>query len=190
MASVNDNLFTTRFGRVRTRFTGVGLAGLVFEDEPEELVEQSVGDAAGEVWHREVETARERRRGRALGDSAAHEAFLEWVSTFGHMDAAAKWRSLDLEGTDFQKSVWRALLEIPFGAHRSYGQIAADLGRPDASRAVGSAVGANPVSLLVPCHRVLPATGKPGNYRWGAARKRALLDAEQESGSDLCSLLQ
>ena len=56
--------------------------------------------------------------------------------------------------------------------------------------AVGSAVGANPVSLLIPCHRVLPGSGRSGNYRWGADRKLALLDAEQESGSDLCSLFK
>jgi len=126
----------------------------------------------------------------AAGDPAFREAFLEWLVHFEAADVATKWGYLDLAGTDFQKSVWRRLLEIPYGGRTSYGQIAAEVGRPGASRAVGSAVGANPASLLVPCHRVLPSTGKSGNYRWGAHRKLALLDAEQDSGSDLRALFE
>ena len=86
---------------------------------------------------------------------------------------------LDLRGTDFQKSVWAALLEIPKGQTRTYGEIASKIGRPMASRAVGTAVGENPVSLLVPCHRVVQASGGIGNYGWGVDIKRNLLLEEE-----------
>ena len=122
-------------------------------------------------------------------DSKQTKAFCRWFRSFQDLAPERKWQALDLGGSDFQRSVWRALLEIPHGGTTTYGAIAEDLGRPRASRAVGSAVGANPVAILVPCHRVLPRTGKPGKYRWGANRKRALLDAERESGSDLQILI-
>jgi AraC family transcriptional regulator of adaptative response/methylated-DNA-[protein]-cysteine methyltransferase len=82
---------------------------------------------------------------------------------------------LDPGGTEFQREVWTALRRIPRGATRSYGELAAELGRPGAARAVGQAVARNPLAVLVPCHRVLPATGGPGGYRWGSQRKSALL---------------
>lgn len=88
---------------------------------------------------------------------------------------------LDLHGSAFQRGVWQALLEIPFGRTVTYGDIAEKIGRPKAARAVGSAVAANPVSLLVPCHRVLPVSGKPGNYAWGAGVKKILLEIEAQS---------
>ena len=85
---------------------------------------------------------------------------------------------LMVRGTNFQIQVWRALLRIPQGALTSYGRLAALLERPSAARAVGNAVGANPVSYLIPCHRVINALGTSGNYRWGETRKRALLSWE------------
>ncbi len=85
---------------------------------------------------------------------------------------------LHLRGTNFQVQVWRALLRIPPGKVASYGSLATLLGKPAAARAVGSAVGANPVSLLIPCHRVIRSNGQIGQYRWGAGRKRALLGRE------------
>ncbi|MFQ5971629.1 MAG: methylated-DNA--[protein]-cysteine S-methyltransferase [Alphaproteobacteria bacterium] len=82
---------------------------------------------------------------------------------------------LVLRGTPFQLKVWEALLRIPFGTVVSYGDLAARLGRPDAQRAVAGAVARNPVSWLIPCHRVLRATGAITGYRWGPERKRAIL---------------
>jgi methylated-DNA-[protein]-cysteine S-methyltransferase len=81
-------------------------------------------------------------------------------------------------GTDFQMRVWKELLKIPAGRVWSYGKIAAAAGRPRAVRAVGSAVGSNPLAPLVPCHRVLPAGGGLGNYGGGAAVKQRLLELE------------
>ncbi len=83
-----------------------------------------------------------------------------------------------VRGTNFQVQVWRALLTIPPGALRSYGQLAESIGRPQAARAVGTAVGHNPVALLIPCHRVIQNSGALGGYRWGLSRKAALLAAE------------
>jgi AraC family transcriptional regulator of adaptative response/methylated-DNA-[protein]-cysteine methyltransferase len=80
-----------------------------------------------------------------------------------------------VRGTAFQVRVWRALVQIRPGMLVSYGQLAAALGNPAAARAVGTAVGRNPVSYLIPCHRVIRATGVVGDYRWGQVRKRALL---------------
>ena len=85
---------------------------------------------------------------------------------------------LHLRGTNFQIKVWEALLQIPNGAVATYEQIAARIGSPRAVRAVGTAVGHNPVAVLIPCHRVLRKDGKFGNYRYGSARKKALLFSE------------
>jgi methylated-DNA-[protein]-cysteine S-methyltransferase len=86
---------------------------------------------------------------------------------------------LDLSrGTAFQQSVWQALLNIGAGTHQSYGQLAARLSKPQAVRAVGAAVGRNPVSIIVPCHRVLGSTGQLTGYAGGLERKRALLQLE------------
>ncbi|HEY83051.1 MAG TPA: methylated-DNA--[protein]-cysteine S-methyltransferase [Dehalococcoidia bacterium] len=85
---------------------------------------------------------------------------------------------LDLRGTIFQRQVWEFLQEIPYGETRSYGQIARALGHPAASRAVGRAIGTNPVSIIVPCHRVIGAGGELVGYGGGLERKRALLDLE------------
>lgn len=86
--------------------------------------------------------------------------------------------NLDLRGTEFQRDVWQALLHIPKGQVISYGEVANDIGRPKASRAVGTAVGDNPVSLVVPCHRVVQASGGLGNYGWGVALKKKILKYE------------
>lgn len=84
-----------------------------------------------------------------------------------------------LLGTPFQLDVWKALLNIPFGGTSTYGTLAAEIGRPKAFRAVGSAVGDNPIFFAIPCHRVLPASGGVGNYYWGPEIKKALLDWEK-----------
>jgi len=82
--------------------------------------------------------------------------------------------SLYVKGTNFQVAVWRALLQIEPGSINSYAQVAAAVDRPKASRAVGTAIGANPVGFLIPCHRVLQQSGKIGGYRWGETRKHAI----------------
>lgn len=126
----------------------------------------------------------------------ADELYGTWANAeFLRNDKAAKKRIVEifakktagripvfLSGTAFQVEVWRALVNIPRGIVATYSQIASAVGNPGAARAVGSACGANPVAWLIPCHRVIRATGGAGGYRWGAERKRAMLAAEAGEG--------
>jgi AraC family transcriptional regulator of adaptative response/methylated-DNA-[protein]-cysteine methyltransferase len=86
---------------------------------------------------------------------------------------------LDIQATAFQRRVWEYLQTIPYGSTQSYGAIAKAIRRPRAARAVARACAANPVAVVIPCHRVVRADGDAGGYRWGAARKRKLLEVEQ-----------
>jgi AraC family transcriptional regulator of adaptative response/methylated-DNA-[protein]-cysteine methyltransferase len=87
--------------------------------------------------------------------------------------------AVDLIGTAFQKKVWDALMRIPAGETRSYAELAAQLGQPDAARAVASACARNKVAIVVPCHRVIRGDGSPGGYRWGLPLKQQLLERER-----------
>ena len=91
--------------------------------------------------------------------------------------------SLDIQGTAFQEKVWAALREIPAGATATYSEVASRIGKPKASRAVASACAANPLAVIVPCHRVVRAGGELSGYRWGVDRKRRLLKDEKDSGN-------
>ena len=84
------------------------------------------------------------------------------------------------KGTEFQRAVWKKLAQIGFGSTKTYGEIAGKLGRPAASRAVGAATGRNPISIVIPCHRVLASNGKLTGYAGGLARKESLLRIEQK----------
>ncbi len=113
----------------------------------------------------------------------APAALAEWTALIAGSLAEAVDLStipLDLRATTFQRRVWEALRAIPRGETRSYGELAAAIGRPSAARAVASACAHNPAALVVPCHRIVRGDGSLGGYRWGAARKRALL--KRESG--------
>lgn len=85
---------------------------------------------------------------------------------------------LHLKASDFQLKVWESLLKIPSGRLCSYGHIAQLIGKPAAARAVGTAIGSNPVAYLIPCHRVIQSSGETGQYRWGALRKKAIIGWE------------
>ncbi len=88
--------------------------------------------------------------------------------------------TLDMRGTPFQRRVWRALTEIPYGETESYGELARRVGQPGAARAVGMANGHNPIAIIVPCHRVIGADGSLTGYGGGLDRKRTLLQLEQD----------
>ncbi len=90
---------------------------------------------------------------------------------------------LDFTGTEFQKKVWQALLTIPFGETRSYGEIAAQIGNPKAVRAVGAANGRNPISIIAPCHRVIGSNGKLTGFAGGLEVKAYLLDLESKTAA-------
>lgn len=112
------------------------------------------------------------------------ESLNEWVSELvdhlsgqqPHLDLP-----LDVRATAFQWRVWQELQAIPYGSTRSYSEIARALGQPSAARAVARACATNPVSIVVPCHRVVREDGGLGGYRWGLDRKQALLDQEKET---------
>ncbi|MHA8067135.1 methylated-DNA--[protein]-cysteine S-methyltransferase [Aquirufa sp. ROCK2-A2] len=89
---------------------------------------------------------------------------------------------LHIKGTDFQINVWNALLDIPFGKLSNYGVIAQKIGNEKASRAVGTAIGSNPIALLIPCHRVVQASGKLGGFKWGIEKKAAIIAWETNFG--------
>lgn len=89
-----------------------------------------------------------------------------------------KFQKIGLVGTPFQAAVWQALAQIPPNTRQTYSDIARQINRPTALRAVGTAIGVNPISILIPCHRVVPKAGGLGNYYWGPEIKEALLDLE------------
>lgn len=127
---------------------------------------------AGQTHHPSAIDAPERDDDSLLAD-AASQLRAYFAGERSSFDLA-----LDLHGTPFQRSVWAELLRIEPGATRSYGAIAGRLGMPAASRAVGAAVGRNPVSIIVPCHRVVGSTGSLTGYAGGLERKTALLRLE------------
>lgn len=113
-------------------------------------------------------------------------AFSEWVEEIvarTEGNAPRRELPLDLQATAFQRRVWQELQRIPLGSTRSYAQIARAVGKPGAVRAVARAIATNPVSVVVPCHRVVRTDGNLAGYRWGVSRKQTLLDREQRSGS-------
>ncbi len=111
---------------------------------------------------------------------ADDEATRPYVDPIFNLTKAEEQPSLPLylKGTNFQIQVWQALLKIPAGTAVTYGTIAQMIGNPKASRAVGGAVGSNPIGYLIPCHRVIRQAGGLGNYRWGTSRKKAILGWE------------
>ncbi|GMV01682.1 MAG: methylated-DNA--[protein]-cysteine S-methyltransferase [Burkholderiaceae bacterium] len=155
-------LFDSRFGEVLAIARDARLAGLYFvgqKDQPrlDELVR--AGALHDDAWPVLAETQRQ------LGDYEAGRR-------------VAFDLPLDLAGTDFQRRVWAQLLNIPFGQTRSYAQVARAAGSPRGMRAAGAAIGRNPVSIVVPCHRVVGSDGSLTGYTGGIARKRALLRHE------------
>ena len=150
-------VYETPLGKVLIARTEVGLAGLWFESQK---------------WHPEPMAAPERPDDPLLREAAAQ------VTDYFAGKRTQFELPLDLHGSPFQQSVWRALRSIECGATRSYADIARGIGSPQAVRAVGAAVGRNPISVIVPCHRVLGSGGQLTGYAGGLDRKRALLALE------------
>jgi len=152
------------FGQVLIMVTDKGLAGLGFADPGDE------------------ESALEDMCGRWPAANYVHDQ--DATSTYAaRVFDPEQWQqdqplNVVMIGTDFEIRVWQTLLKIPMGQAATYADVAASIGNPKASRAVGSAVGRNPISFVVPCHRVLAKGGKIGGYHWGLTRKRAILGWE------------
>jgi AraC family transcriptional regulator of adaptative response/methylated-DNA-[protein]-cysteine methyltransferase len=153
----------TRFGPLLVGATDRGVAFLGFAEPHAAL---------------EADLRRRFPRAAIIADDAALAAHLAAVLRYLEAPRRGLALPLDLKGTAFQKRVWDALRAIPAGQRRTYSEVAESLGTPDAVRAVATACARNPVSLAVPCHRVIGKDGGLHGYRWGLAQKRALLDAE------------
>ncbi|MPN07209.1 Bifunctional transcriptional activator/DNA repair enzyme Ada [bioreactor metagenome] len=138
-------------------FTEEGLSALIFAETEVE--------ALADLQHRFplVEFVSDNRRAEVLGE----KIFLK-----------KEIPQLLLHGTSFQQTVWKVLMTIPEGTICTYKEIAEAIGKPKAVRAVGTAIGANPISYMIPCHRVIRSDGKLGGYRWGLERKVQMLKAE------------
>src|ERR1700761_4783082 len=117
-----------------------------------------------------------------IGEEPAHPVLVETERQLGEYFAGRR-KAFDLKlnfvGTEFQNSVWQALLRIPFGETKTYGQIARELGNPNAMRAVGAANGKNPIAIIAPCHRVIGASGELTGFAGGLEAKAHLLRLEQ-----------
>jgi AraC family transcriptional regulator, regulatory protein of adaptative response / methylated-DNA-[protein]-cysteine methyltransferase len=152
------------FGTALIMATDRGLAGLAFSDPGEERA--SFADMSSR-WPNAI----------YVEDMAATGPYAARIfdPTLWHPDQPLH---VVMIGTDFQVRVWEALLKIPMGKARTYSSIAASIGTPSASRAVGAANGANPLSFVVPCHRAIGKSGDLTGYHWGLTRKRAILGWE------------
>ena len=172
------------FGRLFIASTPRGICHMAFEDAREDEGEDegenrgAGGKAAGVERLRRMFPAADIRP----GDAALHDdAAAALASAMSGDCSGVEPVRLHLRGSPFQIKVWEALLRIPPAALASYGDVAGSIGRSDASRAVAGAIGANPVAVLIPCHRVIRASGHLGGYAWGLARKRALIGREAAS---------
>lgn len=151
-------MMDTPVGRLKLIATDDGLAGILWENDRPSRVRLN------------TET-----------EDAGHPVLVETERQLAEYFAGRRKEfavTLDLAGTAFQRKVWSALLTIPFGETRSYGQIARQIGNPDAVRAVGAANGRNPVSIIAPCHRVIGSTGKLTGFAGGLEVKARLLALE------------
>ncbi len=155
--------------------TGSPLGALLVAATDRGLCKIDIGDDGDEL---ERSLASEFHRAELCRDDDALSGIVADVLARINGRAPAGDLPLDVRGTAFQRRVWEELQRIPLGETRTYGDVAAAIGAPRASRAVGSACGANPVPVVVPCHRVVPATGGVGNYGLGPDRKRHLLEQE------------
>lgn len=149
------------FGNLIVASTPRGVCHLAFQENEEEALQALKARFPNASYQRKLDLMQQ------------HALFL-----FQHDWSKLAQIKLHLKGTDFQLKVWEALLHIPMGKLTTYGEIASHLGQPNASRAVGTAIGNNPVAFLIPCHRVIQSTGMLGGYRWGETRKTAIIGWE------------
>jgi AraC family transcriptional regulator of adaptative response/methylated-DNA-[protein]-cysteine methyltransferase len=154
--------FATALGTVLIAATDKGLCSVKIGDRAEALEKELQDEFNGAQLKR-----------------SALDSFRDRILAFLSGDASLARVPLDIRGTVFQRRVWEALRRIPRGETRTYAQIAREVGAPAAVRAVGSACGANPVALAVPCHRAVRTDGGLGGYAWGLPRKRLLLELEK-----------
>ncbi|KAG9611000.1 hypothetical protein KCV01_g2793, partial [Aureobasidium melanogenum] len=169
-SAMNDPRSTIRYGTVPSPLgtllvaaSGNGLVALMFSDDADAMTLEFLHRFPGAI---------------PAGKDPAFTTTLAKVATFVDNPRSGLDEPLDVRGTDFQKRVWNALLTIPPGETASYLDIARQIGSPGAVRAVAQACGANPLSVVIPCHRVVRSDGGISGYHWGVDKKRELLRRE------------
>lgn len=159
--SVNYSFAESPFGNLIVASTSKGLCYMAFEDNEEKALNDLKEKFPNAVFQRKL-------------DLIQQNALFIFQNDWSKLPEI----KLHLKGTDFQLKVWEALLKIPMGQLSTYGNIATQIGNSNASRAVGTAIGSNPVAFLIPCHRVIQSTGALGGYSWGTTRKTAIIGWE------------
>ncbi|WP_312793288.1 methylated-DNA--[protein]-cysteine S-methyltransferase [Sphingobacterium sp.] len=159
--SISYHHYETLFGNIIIASTTKGICHIAYEEEPTlafHNLQQRFPHATFQV------------QGNSMHENA--------LKALNPQDQDISQIKLHLKGTEFQLKVWEALLKIPMGNLSTYGSIATQIGSPKASRAVGTAVGSNPIAYLIPCHRVIQNSGLFGGYRWDPMRKTAMIGWE------------
>lgn len=149
------------FGSLIVASTPKGVCYMAFEEEEETALNKLIATFPNASFQRKL-------------DLLQQNALFIFQNDWGKLNEV----KLHLKGTDFQLKVWESLLTIPMGGLSTYGNIAEQIGNPNASRAVGTAIGSNPVAFLIPCHRVIQSSGALGGYMWGTTRKTAIIGWE------------
>lgn len=156
---IHWQIYDTPFGAAFIASSSQGVTHILFDDA-------STAKARVQKTHKQAQLIEQ-------GD-AHHGAALSYFSN----PTMPQHLWLAVTGTPFQMRVWQALLEVPLGQTSSYGALGKAIGKPEAARAIGGAVGRNPISFIVPCHRILAANGSLGGYYWGPEMKQAMLNWE------------
>ena len=159
--AINYSFAESPFGKMLVASTHKGICHLAFADEEQTALAKLQARFPNATY-------------KLFSDLAQQNALYIFTHDWSKPDQI----KLHLKGTEFQLKVWEALLKIPMGQLTTYGNIARQINLPKASRAVGTAIGDNPVAFLIPCHRVIQATGVLGQYHWGAIRKSAMIGWE------------
>lgn len=159
--SINYCFAESPFGKIIVASTGKGVCHMFFEEDEPLALADLVKRFPNAHYH-------------AVSDPFQRDALSLFQNDWQQLDQV----KLHLKGTEFQLKVWEALLSIPMGELSTYGTIADKIAKPKASRAVGTAIGSNPIAFLIPCHRVIQASGHTGGYMWGSTRKSAIIGWE------------
>lgn len=159
--SINYSFAESPFGNILVASTAKGICYMAFADDGPKAYGELLKQFPNAKYHQMV-------------DLIQQNALYIFTKDWNKLNEI----KIHIKGTDFQIKVWEALLKIPLGQLSTYGSIAASIENPNASRAVGSAIGDNPVAFIIPCHRVIQSTGIIGQYHWGSTRKTALIGWE------------
>lgn len=158
---INFSFAESPFGNLLVASTTKGICHMAFYDHEQTAFDILKGHFPEATFHRKL-------------DILQQNALFIFQNDWSKLNQI----KLHLKGTDFQLKVWETLLKIPMGQLTTYGYVAQQIEKPNASRAVGTAIGSNPVAFLIPCHRIIQSTGNLGGYMWGTTRKTAIIGWE------------